>query len=222
MARPSPSRSTRPRRNRLKAEFIGNSPRAAHHRRIMTDTRYEFTYVMQRRDFVALTFAIQQITPWRFVATIVLCIIFMTGAYLLGNGPQAATILERPMEIVVLAGFEVVTLLFLIFPFRWFYLWYAASTVFRRNAAAGKAMRFVIDAAAIVGGMEGISTTVAWPAVTRLIEKPNHLFLAISRREAMILPRRTFANDTERAAFTEFARARFAATRSVDPKPQSA
>ena len=188
----------------------------------MTDTQYDLTYVMERRDFVALTFALTRPSPGRLVRSIVLAIMVFTAAYAIGNGTHAATLLERPLELAVLAGYELLFILLIFFLLRWLYLWVAASTVFGRNAAAGKRMRFEIDDDTIVGGQEGISTTVRWLAVVRLIERPDYLFIALSRREAMILPRRAFGDQATFEGFIAFARGHVAATRSVDPARQSA
>ena len=47
-----------------------------------------------------------------------------------------------------------------------------------------------------------------WAAVTRLVETPRHLFIQVSRREALIVPRRAVANEDVYNNLRGFVRAR--------------
>jgi hypothetical protein len=51
----------------------------------------------------------------------------------------------------------------------------------------------------------GRDARLDWPLVRKVIVSPEHLFLAISRREAIVLPRRAFASAAEFEAVTALA-----------------
>ena len=187
----------------------------------MTETIYHLTYVMQRGDFVALTRALSR-------RNLLASALLIGGAsvlgYLIGAGGHFVAPPDSKVFWITVA-LDIAILLVVLFPLRWLYLWFAAAAIYRRNAAADKTMRFDINDDTITGGMPGMSTTLTWANVTRLIETPDRLFVAISRREAMILPRRAFPDAAAYTAFLAFAQGRVAATRTavpVDPAAPSA
>jgi hypothetical protein len=65
-----------------------------------------------------------------------------------------------------------------------------------------------LTAEGIEGGSADLYARVGWAAVQRLVETPTHLFLQISRREALLIPRRTVPNEDQYNNIKGFIRAR--------------
>jgi hypothetical protein len=168
--------------------------------------QFHLSYIMQRDDFVALARVVSRRTPQRILFEALLLGVLIVGAYFIGAGGSALTLPSYPAEFSAAIGVGLAVLLGTLFPLRWLQLWLMAGAAYRRNAAAGKTVTFDIDEHTIVGGIAGVTTTLQWSAVTRLIETPERLFVAISRREALILPRRAFADATTCDQFIAFAR----------------
>jgi len=87
-----------------------------------------------------------------------------------------------------------------------------AALIYRRNAIAEREVTLEFDGAGVQGGTAGLFSRIGWSAVRRVIETPRHLFIAISRREALIVPRRAFRHDDEYRTLAGFVRARIAAS----------
>lgn len=174
----------------------------------MDQPLFHLTYVMQRDDFIALTRTMLRRTPQRVALEALLLAAIIVGGYFVGAGPNALALPNYPAEFYPALAAAVVLLLAVLFPMRWLQLWLTARSVYRRNAAAGKTITYDIDDTTIVGGIPGVQTALNWSAVTRLIETPERLFIAISRREALIVPRRAFTDVPAYAAFIAFAKSR--------------
>jgi hypothetical protein len=185
----------------------------------MSDAKFTVSYVMERGDFVALTWALSRLSVARSALRGFLVVVIACGVFIIAGGEQAVPILvslvslTAPVEAYIGLALPAALLVLSIYPGRSLYLAAAAAAVYRRNAAAGQRLSFEIGEEEIVGGQPHISSRLAWPAIVRLIETPQHLFLAISRREALILPRRAFADDEAFSALAQFARTRIAASR---------
>lgn len=83
---------------------------------------------------------------------------------------------------------------------------------FRRSVLAREPVRMELREDGISLSITGLSSHVAWSAVTRLIETPQHLFAVITTRQVVILPRRAFASEAAYQA------ARALVLRSVRPE----
>ena len=176
---------------------------------------FRVRYKMQRGDYVALTRTMGRKSPRRTaleIAAYVLAVILAIGlaaGTLEAAGPVLGMIasLRAPWWLypLLVAG----PLLTLLHPH---YLGLIAAIVYRRNAIADRDVVLEFSGAAIEGGMTGISSRVGWTAVQSLIETPTHLFITVSRREALIVPRRAFGHDEEFRTLLGFIRARVAAS----------
>jgi hypothetical protein len=96
----------------------------------------------------------------------------------------------------------------------------AAALAFRRSGIADLEITLDITADGIEVKLPDRMSRVDWAAVRRLIETPTHLFIQLSRREALIVPRRVFADEDHYKAALGFSRARLAA--SVPSRPRAA
>jgi hypothetical protein len=193
----------------------------------MSEPPFRISYIVQRDDFVALTRAMNHMTLRTHLFRIALLVGAMTAAWFASTREHSGDAFNEivtgraPFEVYPFIAVMLVVLLFALFSRPWLLAW-TARRVYPRNAFADKQIVFEITDVAIVGGLPLISSTIAWAAVVRLIETPERLFVAISRREALIIPRRAFASDADFVDFLAFARGRLAATRAVDGTPSSA
>ena len=65
-----------------------------------------------------------------------------------------------------------------------------------------------LTAQGIEGGSADLYSRIGWAAVNRLVETPKHLFIQISPREALIIPRRAVTNEDKYRNILGFIRAR--------------
>lgn len=83
-----------------------------------------------------------------------------------------------------------------------------AAASYRRNAIADRDVTLHLTAEGIEGGATDLYSRVGWAGVRRLIETPSHLFVLISRREALLIPRRAVPNEDVYDNIRGFIRAR--------------
>lgn len=172
-------------------------------------------YRMERADYIALCRALQTKPIQRALIEIaVYFVLLLAGAFVAANF-NVATFLRVLGDF---ASFEA--------PW-WFYLllilgpvlalshteWVAlvAALTYRRNAIADKNVSLSFDGSGVTATATNYETKVGWDAFIRLVETPTHAFLAISRREALIVPRRAFADEHDHRTLLAFIRARLAA-----------
>jgi hypothetical protein len=178
---------------------------------------FRVTYRMQRQDFVALSHALQQ----RRLPQILIQVILYPGALLgmlaLRSGSWEA-FMRSLADLTTGAAPFWIYLLMLVGPalalFHPQFLSFRAARGYRRNAIADRDVTLDFTAHGVEGNTTDFESRIGWNGVKRLIETPTHLFVAVSEREALIVPRRAFADDDSYRALLGFSRARFAA--SVD------
>lgn len=83
-----------------------------------------------------------------------------------------------------------------------------AAAGYRRNAIADRDVTLHVTAEGIEGGAAGLYSRIGWAGVSRLIETPSHLFVLISRREALLIPRRAVPDEDVYSNIRGFIRAR--------------
>lgn len=83
-----------------------------------------------------------------------------------------------------------------------------AGIIYRRNAIADQDIVLHLTAQGIEGGAVDLYSRIGWAAVNRLVETPDHLFIQISPREALIIPRRAVPNEDVYRNIVGFIRAR--------------
>lgn len=83
---------------------------------------------------------------------------------------------------------------------------YTSGVSFARNELARKPTTVRADADGVHIGIDTISSDVGWSAILKVIETAERLFLTISTRQAVVLPRRAFASEADYAAARDFIR----------------
>ncbi len=169
---------------------------------------FEVKFRFERGDFVAMTNALSRPTwRWRWLATVALIALWAIMLYAMAGSVERAWLVVRgavqgrlPWDLYVVFA---VALLFpwlghLVAPLM-------AAMVFKRNALANQEVTLSLDRAGIEGGGAGIQSRIAWSSIKRVIETPRHLFFAISKREAVTLPRRAFGSEQDYQAARAFA-----------------
>ncbi len=86
-----------------------------------------------------------------------------------------------------------------------------AVLAYRRYALAEKDVTLSFDGNGVTATSLSLTSQIGWEAFLRLIETPTHAFLVVSRREALIVPRRAFADEDDHRMLMGFIRARLAA-----------
>lgn len=86
-----------------------------------------------------------------------------------------------------------------------------AMRLYSGYAIADRELDMELDEAGLRISGPGRETRLEWRLVQRAVTSKDYLFLAISRREALVLPARAFASPAAFAAATTYARARIAA-----------
>jgi hypothetical protein len=182
----------------------------------MTGEALQLSYRMERHDFVALTNALTRRSIWRPILIIVVWYLAI-GCFMLAAIGDSGSLQDLLMVIatgqapwwfypVLLIGPALALL-------RPYFLTLVAARVYPRNALADKTLRFTFNSDAIEGGMPEIQSRFLWSAIKSIVETPAYAFLLISRREALIVPRRAFATPDDYDALISFARARMVANR---------
>ena len=191
----------------------------------MATAPFELSYTMERGDFVALTQAMMRPTLRAAILRALLIIAGAAVGFVIGTGFHPAGAIEElvtlkaPLEGYVIMSVVGLVIVFLIAIARPLYLRSAAIAAYKRSAAAGQVVTLRLDNDRVFARQPGVTTTIDWSAVTCLIETPAYLFIAISRREALIVPRRAFAGDADFAGFIAWARGKAPA---IDAKAPSA
>ncbi|WP_416408390.1 YcxB family protein [Agrobacterium rosae] len=82
-----------------------------------------------------------------------------------------------------------------------------AVLVFKTRAAANKEIVVTLSDHGVRARSADINSEISWKGIVKAIETQTHLFLALSKREALILPRRGFASDADYAEGVALVRA---------------
>lgn len=172
---------------------------------------FSIGYRMQRGDYVALTGVLTRRRPERVVAELCLYFGLLLAIVAIAAGSPGRVLptldaLVRSRDFPV--GLAVVLLgpaLLLVAP--WITRLVAAA-IYRRHAMAGREVDLHLTADGIEGGATDLYARIGWAAVTRLVETPRHLFILISRREALIIPRRAVPDEDLYNNIKGFIRAR--------------
>jgi hypothetical protein len=172
-------------------------------------------YRMQRGDYVALCRALQT-KPMRrafieialFVA-IFLAVLFVTSSF------NTQTFVRGLGDLVTLSAPWWVYLILFLGPVialshtEWVVL--VAALTYRRHALADKDVTLSFDGNGVTASSPNLFSQIGWEAFLKLIDTPTHAFLVVSRREALIVPRRAFADEDDHRMLMGFIRARLAA-----------
>jgi hypothetical protein len=179
---------------------------------------FSYSFRMERSDFLALNKVLRRRSV--VVPTVILFLYFGgVAAFILAglDGDVAAFAVvamqigtgKAPLWLYPLLLFG--PLLVLLRPF---YLEFLAGQVYRRNVMADQQLTYRFASDAIQGGIPEIQGRFLWRAIKRIIVTPEHAFLTLSRREALIIPRRAVSTDEDFETLLAFARARITAARA--------
>lgn len=182
----------------------------------MTGEALQLSYRMGRDDFVALTQALTRRSIWRPILLVIVWYVAL-GCLVMAAIGDAGSFQDVVMLIAQGKAPWWIYAMLLIGPalalLRPYFLGLVARRVYPRNALADKDLRFSFNSDAIEGGVPEIQTRFLWSAIKAIVETPAHGFLLISRREALIVPRRAFATAEDYEALISFSRARMVANR---------
>jgi hypothetical protein len=172
-------------------------------------------YRTTRADYVALCVAMMR-DPWRrIILEIVVYIAVLLVLLFAISGFSVDAFLRQLTDLATLGAPWWVYVLLLAGPLlalahpQWVAL--VAALTYKRNAIADKDVALSFDGNGIVTTAPNLVSHLAWDAIIRVIETPTHAFLAISQREALILPRRAFSEEHDWRMLLGFIRARLAA-----------
>ena len=172
---------------------------------------FTISFRMERGDFVALSMAIARRDPGRTLGLIALYLASLLAVALLGAGSPERLLLSleralsRPAALLYLSLILAGPALLLAAPS---IAALSAAALYRRNAIADRDVTLELTVDGIEGGSTDLYSRIGWAAVQELIETPTHLFIRISRREALLIPRRAVPNEDNYANLVGFIRAR--------------
>ncbi|MFJ1302759.1 YcxB family protein [Pseudomonadota bacterium AL_CKDN230030165-1A_HGKHYDSX7] len=86
--------------------------------------------------------------------------------------------------------------------------WGISFLYYRQLSSAGATITLALTDDAVEATSNVADTRVPWISVKRVIADSRHIFLAISKREALILPRRAFASEADFDAARRYAETR--------------
>jgi len=178
-----------------------------------------FSYRMQRGDFVALTDRLARRPLWDHGLFVLFGIVVMAGFLLASVDGEVPRFLD--LLIVIGRGDAPLWLypllaagpLFTILRRPWYR--FAAGHIYPKNALADRELHFRFTSDAVEGGTPEFQSRFLWAAVRDVIETPEHAFLMLSPREAVILPRRATSQPEDFEALLAFARSRIVANRAT-------
>jgi hypothetical protein len=174
-------------------------------------------YRMQRGDYVALCRALQTKPMRRALIEIALFVAIFLAVLFVTSGFNAQTFVRGLGDLVALSAPWWVYLILFLGPVialshtEWVAL--VAALTYRRYAAADKDVTLSFDGHGVTATSPNLRSQIGWEAFLKLVETPTHAFLVVSRREALIVPRRAFADDDDHRMLMGFIRARLAANR---------
>lgn len=172
---------------------------------------FRINYRLQRRDHVARVIALSRRPLARTVGLAALYCGLLLLSLLFRMGSVDAFAAELQRLLTVPAIFDVLPYLLpgllLLVPAS-AYAALLGSLAYRRSGLAGAEIVLDLTADGVAAGIADRASRIAWSAVTRLIETPDHLFLQLSQREALIIPRRAIGDPADYENLVGFIRAR--------------
>lgn len=172
---------------------------------------FRINYRLQRRDHVARVVALSRRPLARPLGLAALYYGLLLLLLLLRTGSADALAAELQRLLTMPAIFDILPYLLpgllLLVPAS-AYAALFGSLAYRRSGLAGAEIILDVTADGVAAAIAERASRIAWSAVTRLIETPDHLFLQLSRREALIIPRRALGDPADYQNLVGFIRAR--------------
>jgi hypothetical protein len=159
-----------------------------------TERVLEIRYICTRSDFIAVTRALIRRPFWQTALKLALLVIIAGNLFVMawlwpgkeGVPPWYAEIYFRYWP------FWFLPLLLTVFSSHLAAL--MAAMVFKTRAAANQEIVVTLSQDGVTARSADINSAISWGGIVKAIETKTHLFLALSKREALILPRRGFAS----------------------------
>lgn len=163
---------------------------------MQAEPTFQITYTLTAWDYAAMARALTR-RPWhRSIVTVVLwlfsvwcLLVFFTDLYnpliMINAVADSSSWLWLPAGLVVVALVSLAT--------HWL-AWGASFLSYRQIASADATITISFNDDAIHVKSNVADSTVPWASVKRIIREKDYLMLPISKREAFILPRRSFEN----------------------------
>lgn len=171
---------------------------------------YSVSYRMERGDFIALSMVLTRRKPSRVLLELVIYFGVLLAIMAFGGGPQ--NLISTIVSVFSVQGFVFYLPLILLGPILLLLTpqitGLIAAFIYKRNAIADREITLHLTAEGIEGGATDLYSRIGWGAVLKLVETPKHLFIQISRREALIIPRRAIPNEDHYNNLKGFIRAR--------------
>jgi hypothetical protein len=158
-------------------------------------------FTFTRDDYLAMVRALDR--PQRGVRTILVAVWLSIFVLIMGllseSWPQfvqavkdLVTFHDVPFAVYVplLAGLVLIALMPNLTLLR-------ARRLYRGLSIAGQDIDIVIDEAGLTTSVPGRRSQLEWSVIRRVAGTPEHLFLVLSRREGVAVPRRAFSNTME-------------------------
>ena len=182
-----------------------------------TPSAFEGHYIFTRDDYLAL---VQATMPQQRGARTILVIVWISFFVLVmglmsEDWPQfvqamrdLVTFNDVPFFVYIplLGGLGAIILLPSVALMR-------AMRLYSSLATADQLIGIALDETSIVTTAPGRQFRLDWPTVKRVVVRPDHLFLTISRHEGLVVPKRAFASTAEFAAVTALAQRKLSAAK---------
>ena len=168
---------------------------------------FSITYQMTRADYQAMVQAVMHQARWYRVVVVVGCLSAWIAIALYGakSMDQFWNFLAFVFQGRAAWSLYVTLAVLPILAF-WDHLFaFAASFSFNKNALAKTPTTVRASGDDIVLSLDNISSTLTWSAITKVIETRKRVLLMVSTQQAVILPRRAFATQTDYLAARDFA-----------------
>ena len=168
------------------------------------------TYTLTPGDYAAMTVALTRRSWTRRLLTLAIWVAIFWFALAcltaLWNPALLARVLLASGGMYWIGGALLFAALLILFG-HWI-AWGISFLYYRQLSSAGATITIALTDEAVEATSNVADTRLPWTTVKRVIGDARHTFLAISKREALILPRRAFASDADFAAARQYAEAR--------------
>ena len=168
------------------------------------------TYTLTPGDYAAMTVALTRRSWTRRILTLAVWVVIFWFALACLTSLWNPALLARVLVASGGATWVGGALLFasLLMLFGHWLSWGISFLYYRQLASAGATITIVLTDDGVDATSNVADTRLPWASVKRVIGNARHTFLAISKREALILPRRAFASDADFDAARRYAEAR--------------
>ncbi len=166
----------------------------------MNDERFEITYTLTPGDYAAMTSAITRRSFGRNLYTFVLlmasvwCLmVFFMKIY------DPLEMMRRVAADIISASAFTALLIFVCavtIANQWI-VWGVSYLHYRKLASAGSTISMTMDETGIKSRSSVASSVIPWNTVKRVLREKDHMIAAISEREALIFPRRSFKSEED-------------------------